>query len=172
MMPDANPKVHLWTNLGNSVVVSASHDGYCRLKDKIIHKRTVSAMMEAPSVLVTDELTGKSGTFHRFKMLYITPQREVEQIDNSSVILGRKRFGSFKLRGSSQGLRRMTIEPVEYFPRYGVMAKGNMIVFEYDGVLPFKITTTMTYGANVFSAGDQLRRAEGELNSRFGAVVK
>lgn len=172
MMPDAKPRVHLWTDLGNSVVISASHDGYSRLNDKIIHKRTISAMMEGPSVLVSDELTGRPGTLHRFRMVYITPQREIEQLDNSSVVMGRKRFGNLKLRGSSEGLRKMTIEPVEYFPRYGVMAQGNKVVFEYEGFLPFKISTTMAYGANVFSAVDQLRRAEGELISRFGVVLR
>jgi hypothetical protein len=172
MMPDARARVHLWTDLGNSVVISASHDGFTRLKDKIIHKRSVSAMMEAPSVLVTDDITGKAGTSHRYKMIYITPQREIEQLDNSSVVIGRKRFGNFKLRGSSEGLRKMTIEPVEYFPRYGVIASGNIIIFEYEGVLPFRISTTMTYGANILSSADQLRRAQGELISRFGAVVR
>ena len=171
MMPDAHPRVHLWTDVGNSVLISASHDGYSRLPDRIIHKRTVSAMLDGPSVLVTDEITGKSGTWHRYKMIYITPQKEIEQLDNSAVVIGRKRFGNFKIRGSSEGLRKMNIEPVDYFPRYGVMQSGNIIIFDYEGILPFRISTTMTYGLNIISAGDQLRRAQGDLISRFGAVI-
>ena len=172
MMRDSRPRINLWTNLGSSIIVSASHDGYSRLEDKITHKRTLSVSLASNSLLVTDEFSGKTGSAHSLLMQYITPQREIEEIDESTVAIGRRRIGSLKMRASVESLQGMEIAPIEYYPRYGSKMQGNQIRFHYVSKLPFRITTIITSGGRLLTAAEQVRFAEAELKSRFGMVLK
>ena len=68
-------------NVGN-VILSASHDGYKRLKPKVIHTRTINALTN--SCIITDDLSTKTAAEFN---LHVHPDVEIKQIDETSLEL-------------------------------------------------------------------------------------
>ncbi|MBB1335498.1 alginate lyase family protein [Pseudoalteromonas sp. SR41-6] len=66
----------------DNITLSASHDGYKRLKPKVTHTRTINALTD--SCIITDELSTKSAA--KFN-LHVHPDVEVKQIDETSLEL-------------------------------------------------------------------------------------
>jgi hypothetical protein len=168
LVRDSVPKIHLWTNLEKSAVVSATHNGYQRLDDGIIHKRTLSVSLYTSTVHIKDEFTGNSGNIHNYTLQFITPLRTVERIDDSIVTISKERFKSLIIKASSEKLADLQIESSEYFPHYGQKALANLIKYSYSGKLPFTIETIITHGGRVLTLEDQLRLAETDIKHRFG----
>ncbi|MBB1436759.1 alginate lyase family protein [Pseudoalteromonas sp. SG43-6] len=66
----------------DNITLSASHDGYKRLKPKVTHTRTINALTD--SCIITDELSTKSAAEFN---LHVHPDVEVKQIDETSLEL-------------------------------------------------------------------------------------
>jgi hypothetical protein len=159
LVRDAIPKINLWTDLGNSIVVSASHNGYARLDDKIIHKRTLSISLENSSILMADEFDGKKGGTHTFLLRFITPFG-AKKIDSGTVVISKERFKSLVIKTSEDNLEKLNIAQESYFPHYGRKAPAKLIEFSYKAALPFKIETIIIPSGRFLQAHEQIRLIE------------
>ncbi|MFT5759538.1 MAG: putative heparinase superfamily protein [Alteromonadaceae bacterium] len=68
-------------NAGN-ITLSASHNGYKRLKPKVTHTRTINALTD--SFIITDDLSTKSAAEFN---LHVHPDVEIKQVDETSLEL-------------------------------------------------------------------------------------
>ncbi|MCH7690353.1 MAG: alginate lyase family protein [candidate division Zixibacteria bacterium] len=145
MPPDGKPKIDLWTSLNDKVIVSATHKGYLRLADEIIHRRTIEASLANQSFEITDELTGNGIKEHKIELSYLTALECKEQSKRGGFIIVDDDGKSLVLTVASEVAIQSGIVPAEYYPRYGVTAKASKIIFELKSKMPVKITTFMKY---------------------------
>jgi hypothetical protein len=170
LYPDSNPKINLWTNMENTVVVSGSHNGYARLDSGIIHKRTISVSLLTSTIHIKDDFSGRGDDLHKFSLQFITPQRHVTQIENSIVTINKERFKSLIIKAADKNLTDLEIGKIHCFPRYGIKEPAKVIRYSYKSKLPFTIETVMTYAGRTLPLEDQLRLAETEILNRFGEI--
>ena len=145
MPPDGKPKIDLWTSLKGKVIVSATHSGYRRLADEIIHRRTIEASLDNLRFRITDELSGGAFQEHKIELSYMTPLQCKEQSKPGGFILTDHNGKSLVLTVESDVAIQSRIAPTEYYPRYGVTAKASKIIFELKSKMPVKIITFMEY---------------------------
>lgn len=145
MLPDGRPKIDLWTSLNDKVIVSATHQGYSRLADEIIHRRTIEAWLDKQSFEITDELTGNGIKEHKIELSYLTVLECEEQSKPGGIIIVDGNGRSLVFTVESDVAIQSRIVPAEYYPRYGVTAPASKIIFELKSKMPVRITTCMEY---------------------------
>jgi uncharacterized heparinase superfamily protein len=75
-------KLHKAEESASEIILSASHDGYKRLKPKVIHTRTIKALLDY--FIITDDLSFKAdATFN----LHVHPDVEIKQLDDTNLEL-------------------------------------------------------------------------------------
>ena len=109
-------------NFGN-VILSASHDGYKRLKPKVIHTRTINALTN--SCIITDDLSTKTAAEFN---LHVHPDVEIKQIDETSLEL---RF-TCKSKVIVVSSHACFVEESTWHPEFGKTIPNKKIV------IPFK----------------------------------
>lgn len=145
MPPDGRPKIDLWTSLSEKVIVSATHKGYSRLADEIIHRRTIEASLDKQSFKITDELTGGVFHEHKIELSYLTALKCKEQSKPGGFIIFDNDGKSLALTVESDVAIQSRTVPTEHYPRYGVTAPASRITFELKSKMPVKIITIMEY---------------------------
>ena len=145
MSPDGRPKIDLWTSLKQKVIVSATHKGYSRLVDGIIHRRTIEASLDTQSFEITDELSGGASQEHKIELSYLTAFECKKRSKPGGFIIVDDEGKSLALTVESNVAIKSGIVPAEYYPRFGVTAKAGKIIFELKSKMPLKITTFMRY---------------------------
>ena len=145
MPPDGRPKIDLWTSLKDKIIVSATHKGYSRLTDKIIHRRTIEASLDKQSFKITDELTGGAYHMNKVELSYMTALKCKEQSKPGGFIILDNDGKSLALTVESDVSIRSRTVPTEHYPRYGVTAPASRITFELKSKMPVKIITIMEY---------------------------
>jgi len=146
LMRDAEAKIDLWAETAESIMVSGIHTGYKRLDGAIIHRRTITAFTKETSIVITDEFSGKRGREHDFTSRLITPHLNIETTQDRNILIKRDSHPGLTIKNSIQGFLKTDINPIEYFPRYGVRTPGFQIEFRYRGNLPFVSTIAITPG--------------------------
>ena len=106
----------------SSVVVSASHDGYKRLKQKVIHTRTIEA--KEAEIIITDSLSHHSKAVFN---LHIHPDVMVEPLDNKTL----------ELKCSSQTVELISshelfVEKSTWHPEFGKSVENNKISIPFS----------------------------------------
>jgi len=118
----------------NNVILSASHNGYERLKPKVTHTRTINASTD--SFIITDELTIK--TEAEFN-LHVHPDVEVKQLDETSLEL--KLVNKTKLILTSS--QACLIRESTWHPEFGKSIPNYKIIIPFaNGKLTTEIKIT------------------------------
>lgn len=108
----------------NNVILSASHDGYKRLKPKVIHTRTINALTD--TCIITDNLSIK--TEAEFN-LHVHPDVEVKRLDETSFEL--KLLNKTKLILTSS--EACFIRESTWHPEFGKTIPNNKFVIPFSG---------------------------------------
>ena len=114
----------------SSIVLSASHDGYKRLKPKVVHTRTIEA--KEAEVIITDSLTHPSEAIFN---LHIHPDVMVELLDNKTL----------ELKCSSQTVvltssHEVFVENSTWHPEFGKSVENKKVTIPFnEGKLITKI---------------------------------
>jgi hypothetical protein len=166
----ADPRVNLWVNVGNCVVVSATHNGYTALDDNILHKRSIWTSMANHTFLIVDEFSGELKRSHRFDLRFITPLDRIEQRDDRTVVIHSGRAGSLTIGPLKDAEGTLYLENASHFPRYGVRRAANVIRYSYDGNMPFKISTLICYNRDISYSAAMFRTAALNLERKFQDV--
>tara|TARA_B100001059_G_C17828427_1_gene582997 strand:- start:1684 stop:3327 length:1644 start_codon:yes stop_codon:yes gene_type:complete len=108
-------------NSGN-VTLSASHNGYKRLKPKVTHTRTINALSD--SCIITDGLSTKSAAeFH----LHVHPDVEIKQVNQTSLEIGLECKSKVILVSSNAYF----IEESTWHPEFGKTIPNKKIVIPF-----------------------------------------
>lgn len=145
MPADARPQIDLWTSLKGKALVSATHKGYSRLSDEIIHRRTIETSLDNRSFKITDELTGRDNKEHKIELAYLTALECKEQSKPGGFIIVGHDGKSLVITTESDVTILSRIMTTEYYPRYGVTAPANKLIFEFKSKMPVKIVTSLEY---------------------------
>jgi uncharacterized heparinase superfamily protein len=117
-------------NFGN-VTLSASHDGYKRLKPKVIHTRTINALTN--SCIITDDLSTKTAAEFN---LHVHPDVVIKQVDETSLELGFECRNKVTLVSS----HACFVEESTWHPEFGKTMPNKKIVIPFtNGHLITKI---------------------------------
>ncbi len=145
MFKDARPKIDLWTVTDDVVIVSGFHDGYARLGDTIMHRRTLEVSLAEKTIAIWDEVSGDGKGEHFFESNFLTPldcHKDKKTLE--ATIAGS--FGrSLNLKFDSSSELHLHTFPAEYYPRYGTVKKGTQICCRVRTTLPFRLETRLVY---------------------------
>lgn len=106
----------------SGVVLSASHDGYKRLKPKVIHTRTIEA--KEAEIIITDKLSHHSKAIFN---LHVHPDIMVKSLDNKTL----------ELKCSSQTVvltssRELFVEKCTWHPEFGKSVENKKISIPFS----------------------------------------
>ncbi len=105
------------------VRLTASHDGYKRLRPKVNHKRSITA--NANGLKIEDTLTEKvSAVFH----LHIHPDVTCARINSNVIQLKSKKGKKLTFKADSD----IELLPSTYHPNFGVTIANNKIVIPFE----------------------------------------
>lgn len=116
------------------IVVSASHDGYCRLNGKLKHSR--QWILTEQSLEVIDIVQGKGK--HKIEIIYhLAPEISIlNKGINFIELLANKQKVMMKFDGKGE----LFIEPSTYHPEFGLSIENRKIIWvQLDCQLPFKV---------------------------------
>lgn len=148
-------KVDNWTNGRSFDLLVASHDGYCRLRQPVIHRRWVLSLKNG-MYFVRDVVEG-SGVHRVDISWHLGPELEL------------LKSGKFRLKGSVYGLAlagaedpawRIALEPRTYSPAYGRKTSGTALRFSAEVSLPTEFSVLLIASENVERVGGVLKRNE------------
>jgi len=127
--------------------ISAWHDGFRHLVGAPTHFRSV--MVIDHMLKVVDRISG-SGS-HRIQgywhfhpdVLVIEDQLQM----NKEILLRFRESTAQSIRLSFHGPVRINIEPSTYHPGFGVTVPNQRLVFDYEGLLPLEVQSTIAINA-------------------------
>lgn len=121
------------------ITLSASHNGYHRLKGKPTHNRKWKFMNQ--SLLIEDYIEGRYN--HDIDLaFFIHPKITVNQISESSIELimhDKKIYLDFLCNGI------LSIENSNYYPQFGVSKNNHKISYRLTGALPIQIISRISW---------------------------
>ena len=123
----------------NNTEVSASHDGYKRLKGKPIHKR--DWVFFDDKVIIKDSITG-DGVHKVMSILPLHPDVSVIDFHENSIRLS---VNGKSVKVVFEGSGELEIIASKYFPEFGLSIDNKMLTFNFVGLLPHKIITKITW---------------------------
>lgn len=130
---------------GPQAVVWAAHDGYRRLRGRVVHRRTWS--MDPSSLTITDELQGRHRheialRFHLHPAVTAVPQgRDTIQLQTADPthVACLTLDPQFDVR----------VEPAEFHPEFGCSQSTVAIVGAWKGALPARFQSVLRWGPPV-----------------------
>ncbi len=119
-----------------SVLFEGAHDGYRRLKGRLIHKRQISYDGQG-SWVITDVLEGKG--IHRMEgFVHIHPDLSIVESGVGIFII--ERCGEALAAVEALGACQMKIEQGCYFPEFGLSQKNPVLAFSCSGEVPLQLS--------------------------------
>ncbi len=116
--------------------INATHSGYERLADPVIHRRIIEKSDHALEWMLVDEFSGTGE--HRFQWTFmLDPEIRVKRISPGQVTLFSKKGGlTFEcLNPTMESL----VEDVSVAPAYGVLQESKAIRFRAEGTMPMRV---------------------------------
>lgn len=135
----ATPGPVVWRRHGDVQVVQASHDGYCRLHPRVVHRRTFIWWMRH-CWIVFDELHG-SGSAPAMSHIHFHPTVLLEQFGDSKWrgTSGRTQFFVSAFGHVAYETSRGQLSPIRqgwYSERFGTIAPNTVLALHSDSSLP------------------------------------
>ena len=123
----------------SSVKFSACHDGYKKLKKKVLHCRYWSVSND--SIKIVDNITGKG--IHKIRSIFpLHPGIVVGNVQGESISL---KIGKKKVKVKFEGMGKLKIIESQYHPEFGLSIDNKHLIYDYHGNLPSKITTRISW---------------------------
>ena len=128
---------------GQSVIFSASHNGYSRLPGKYIHQRSVECTNN--QIRIFDKVTGRLGGELRL-YFYLAPQVIAKKLSSKRVSLENETGEIDAIIEFSTGY--LELKPTSWYPEFGVEQKSSRLEISVVGALPEHIVTTLSWKAS------------------------
>jgi uncharacterized heparinase superfamily protein len=123
----------------NSVKFSACHDGYKKLKSRVLHCRHWS--MSNNSIKIIDNITGKG--MHKIRSVFpLHPSVVVGDAQGDSISL---EVGENIVKINFEGKGKLKVIESQYYPEFGRSINNKHLIYDYNGKLPSKITIKMSW---------------------------
>ena len=124
---------------GDKITLSASHNGYYRLKGKPTHSRQWDFLDKL--LLVEDHITGKG--LHDIEVIFpLHPKIHIIDTKLNEVLL---EVLDKKIRLNFKGNGFLKVEKSTYHPEFGVSINNYKIIYCVTQVLPIKILTRISW---------------------------
>ncbi len=132
------PVVRKWDPGTKNDLLVASHAGYTRLTDPVVHERSFAFDKTSGTLEVTDTLRGQAE--HTLELsLHLHPSVQVESQNNNAYILRRDgRRYRISITGGS-----CDVSDGWFSPSYGVKQRNTVLRMRYKVLLPHTIRTTI-----------------------------
>ncbi|HEX2896917.1 MAG TPA: alginate lyase family protein, partial [candidate division Zixibacteria bacterium] len=145
MFRDARAHIDLWTVTDDVVLVSGWHNGYSRLGYQLIHRRTIEVALNDKSISIWDEITGTGNEEHTMETNFLSPWNCVKSKNPHEIQILADNRSALSMSFESLAALNVKHTNAEYYPRYGVTAKGTQISCYCRTTLPFNLHTRMTF---------------------------
>lgn len=121
------------------IVLSASHDGYYRLKGKPLHNRKWEFSDQL--LVIEDNIDGKL-THDVDVIFHLHPKVQIKDFSNESILLS---IANKKIQFNFEGNGLLKIEKSLYHPEFGIAVDNYKILYKLSGSLPLKLTTRISW---------------------------
>lgn len=124
-------------------VLEASHDGYCRLRGSLVHRRCWQ--MSGEQILLLDEIRGKGS--HRVEIYFhFHPALQLQRTGDSNYQV-RVNRGESILNILTDRKMQFFLEPGTWHPEFGVSVPNVCLRGEYVGTVPCDFETVLRWEA-------------------------
>jgi len=144
--PDAQPRVLEWETQDGFDRIVAEHDGYARMVDPVVHRRTITFEKPTRRIEIMDGFWGPAGAKKAHELTWtftFHPACSLELIDEGCLIhTGRQCLQIFTPSRYPEGGRLpvdMKIEQGWVSPRYGIREKAPVLRWRWQGPIPFTV---------------------------------
>ena len=123
----------------NSVKFSACHDGYKKLKEGVLHCRHWSVSNNL--IKIVDNIIGQGA--HKIRsVLPLHPSVVVGDAQGGSVSL---EISGTTVKINFEGGGMLKVIESQYYPEFGCSIDNKHLIYDYNGKLPSKITTRISW---------------------------
>jgi hypothetical protein len=136
----AHPSVELWHAEPDATRLRVSHDGYRRLRQRVVHRRTLELDRDGRCMHVQDELLG-SGTCRAETFLHLEPSVTVTQDADDRLTV--TTANGTRLSVGWQGSSRVDIRAGAVSKSYGQREHASVLYASINGTLPLRFGWTI-----------------------------
>ena len=123
----------------DKIILSASHNGYCRLKGKPVHNRKWEFSNQL--LVVEDKIEGK--LIHDVNVIFhLHPKVEINEVNSDRVVLN---IANKKIQFNFEGNGLLKLEKSLYHPGFGMSNDNYKILYQLSGNLPLKVITRISW---------------------------
>ena len=123
----------------NSVEFSGCHDGYRKLKEGVLHCRHWSVSNN--TIIIVDNLIGKG--IHKIRsVLPLHPSIVVGNVQEDSISLN---ISGKIVKINFEGKGTLKVIDSQYYPEFGRSIDNKHLIYDYDSLLPSKITIKISW---------------------------
>jgi len=126
-------------NDNSCIKFSACHDGYKKLKGRVLHCR--EWIISENSLKIIDIVTGNN----KHEILSIFPLHPEVLVDNVCDGVANLRIDTKEIKVIFFGKGDLSVEKSFYHPEFGLSVDNNQLVYRYNGDLPSNITIKITW---------------------------
>lgn len=147
---DARPRVLTWETAPAYDRIMAEHDGYRRLADPVVHRRTVTFQRGAGRIDIIDEFVHPQGGRGSHDLTWTFPFTagcSIEPVSNGWVVRTTRQHVHLTMPFSEPkgDIIPVAVEIAEGWvsPRYGVREKAPVVRWRWQGGIPLTVRFTM-----------------------------
>jgi len=123
----------------NSVNFSAYHDGYKKLKERVLHFRHWSVSKN--SIKIVDNIKG-NGVHKIRSVLPLHPSVVVRDVQGDSISL---EISGNIVKINFEGKGELKVIESQYYPEFGCSIDNKHLIYNYNGKLPSKIIVNISW---------------------------
>jgi uncharacterized heparinase superfamily protein len=135
LRPDSHPEIATWESNDLCDLVVAENDGYCRLDDPVIHRRSLYLHKATEVLLLRDELIAQGS--HRLDFNFHCDNIRITLLQQDLVHLQPRDAADGVLLSCCDGRLKLAISTNWVSPSYGIRHAGMQIVGTAMVKLPF-----------------------------------
>jgi uncharacterized heparinase superfamily protein len=128
----------------DGVVISAAHDGYRRLRGRVVHKRKWKLMRD--SLTIEDTVIG--GGQHSVDLAFHVHPDFTVSTDHTGLVIVRDSDGLAVARVSVDPCFDTEIVSYDYHPEFGISLPARRIASRWRGILPKNFVTTIVWATD------------------------
>ena len=135
---EARPRVPVWETSSERDFVSAEHYGYKRLKNPVVHSRSVEFNKKEGYWYIEDDFSGKGSREFRF-CFHLAPNLNVNEVDDGLIKVNddANRFLLIKIFGLNS---QFELKPVWVSRNYGARESSSSIFWMLKSQPPFQVS--------------------------------
>tara|TARA_B100001113_G_scaffold352060_1_gene352539 strand:- start:1370 stop:2212 length:843 start_codon:yes stop_codon:yes gene_type:complete len=135
----SNPSLEAFKENKHEIFFSAKHEGYKRLKNPVIHQRSINYYKKNKEWVILDSFDGNGNNV--IELAYHFSDKVILELKNKNSFITKSTGTNIEISFSSKSDFKVLKSNYSLSKSYGTLNKAEKLVIRFDGKLPYSLET-------------------------------